>query len=511
MWKMRYLPAALGLCFLVLTVSAPAYSQKKGFGYPDVVAKAERLAQKPFVQPENLPDFLSQLSYNQWRDIRFKPEDALWLKDKLPFQAEFFFPGWVYNRTVTIDVVQPGEVSPVRYSPDLFNFGMNKFNEKALKDLGFAGFRLHFPLNTPTYYDEFAAFLGASYFRAVGKDENYGLSARGLAIDTAMPAGEEFPYFKEFWLVRPQPKAGAMTVYGLLDSPSLTGAYKFGIRPGTATSMGVTATIFLRKKVDKLGIAPLTSMFFYGQNTNIRPADNFRPQVHDSDGLQIASSTGEWIWRPLINPGKLLVTSFQLDNPKGFGLFQRDTDFNNYQDLESNYQNRPCAWVIPGENWGQGRVELVEIPTGSEKNDNIVAYWVPKENFNPGKPISFSYSIRWGSPQIAEPPLGRVVATRTSAGRQKNSELYVVDFAGGKLDALPAQTKVEADISAGGGKVLEQHIERNKYTGGWRLAFPVMRTVTDKPLELRAFLRLKDEVLTETWSYVDPFTESGCR
>jgi glucans biosynthesis protein len=391
---------------------------------------------------------------------------------------------------------------------------MNKFSYDELKGLGFAGFRLHSPINTPNYYDEFAVFLGASYFRAIGRDENYGLSARGLAIDTALPSGEEFPYFKEFRLVRPEPKAGTITLTALLDSPSLTGAYKFIIRPGKTTSMNVSATLFFRKPVQKLGMAPLTGMFFYGEDSNIRPVDNFRPQVHDCDGLQIVSGTGEWIWRPLINPKRLLVTSFAMSDPKGFGLMQRDTNFNDYQDLEANYQTRPSAWIVPGKGWGRGKVELVEIPTQSEKNDNIVCYWVPSEKEAPGKPVDFSYEIKWGSPGIALPPAGRVVATRTSATKDPSVKLYLIDFAGGKLGSLAPNAKLEADISVSGGKVIEQNIQRDPFIAGQRLSFRVRRDVgpldkvkagTAEPMELRAFLRQKDDVLTETWSYVDPF------
>lgn len=494
----------LGFCFLVLTASSPAHSQK-AFGYSEVVAKAGLLAQKPFDQSRKPPDFLSQINYDQWRDIRFKPKDALWLKDKLPFYVEFFFPGWLFNRLVSINVVESGVATPVHFSPDLFHYGMNKFNSKALKGLGFAGFRLHYSINTPQYYDEMTVFLGASYFRAVGESENYGLSARGLAIDTGLPSGEEFPYFKEFWLVRPEKKATAITVFALLDSRSLTGAYQFDIHPGKATTMDVTATLFLRKEVKTLGIAPLTSMFFYGENKNIRPVDDFRLQVHDSDGLQIATATGEWIWRPLINPKTLLVTSFRLNNPEGFGLFQRDRNFADYQDLESNLQKRPCAWIIPGKNWGEGRVELVEIPTENEKNDNIASYWVPAVNPRPGKPFSLSYRIEWGPPEMAEPPLARVIATRTATGKENGVRTYLIDFAGGKLHGLPAKTKLQADFGVGGGELVEHHITRNPFTGGWRLVFRVKKTESGRALELRAFLLQKDEVLTETWSYVDPF------
>ena len=513
--KWNILPVCLSLCLPALLASFCTANSQKPFGYREAVEKARRLALKPFQQPPKLPEPIAKIDYDQWRQIRFNPKEALWLKDKSPFHVEFFHLGWLFNRRVKINVVEPGKVVPVKFSPQMFTFGKNNFNPNVLKDLGFAGFRLDYPINIPTYYDEFAVFLGASYFRAVGRNEHYGLSARALAIDTALPSAEEFPWFKEFWLVRPGPKDTAMTLYALLDSPSLSGAYKFVIRPGKATLFDVTATLFLRKQVQKLGMAPLTSMFFYGEDTNCRPDNDFRPQVHDSDGLQISSSTGEWIWRPLINPKSLLVTSFQLTDPKGFGLFQRDVNFADYQDLEANYQMRPSAWIIPKRGFGKGRVELVEIPSNAEMYDNIVSYWVPAVSPMPGKAATFSYEIKWGPAQIANPPPGRVVATRTAAGKgnKKGTKMYIIDFKGGKLATVPATAKLEADISAGGGEVVEHHIVRNRYIDGWRLVFNVRKTEKtpdpakksiNRPLELRADLRLGNEVLTETWSFVDP-------
>jgi periplasmic glucans biosynthesis protein len=269
--------------------------------------------------------------------------------------------------------------------------------------------------------------------------------------------------------------------------------------------------LFLRKEIKKLAINPLTSMFFYGENTNIRPVDDFRPEIHDSDGLQILTETDEWIWRPLINPKRLLVTSFELNNPKGMGLFQRDQDFDNYQDLEAFYQLRPSLWTVPGKGWGKGRVELVQIPTDSEINDNIVCYWIP-ENIPPlNTPFSFSYQLQWFSEEKSSAPIARVLATRT-ANDKKEGKIYLVDFEGGKLNFFAENTKLEADISVGGGEIIEQYIQRIGKTNAWRLVFRIKKNESPldnvlkkgEPLELRAFLRQGNEVLTETWSYVDP-------
>ena len=482
------------------------------FGLENVVEKARELAGKPFQPPPKVPEFLRKIDYDQWRDIRFRPEKALWRTENLPFQVQFFHPGFLYDQTVIINVVAGGKVERLNFSPDLFSYGLNDFKGKIPADLGFAGFRLHYPLNPRNYYDEVAVFLGASYFRAVGKGQVYGLSARALAINTAVPAGEEFPFFKEFWLQRPAPKARQMIVYALIDSPSASGAYRFVVRPGEATIIEVAATVFLRKPVQKLGIAPLTSMFFYGENTNLRPADDFRPEVHDSDGLLIATAANEWIWRPLENPPSLLDTSFQLNDPKVSGSCQRDRNFDHYQDLEADFQLRPSAWITPARTgargrWNSCRSRWTRKPTtisflsGSRKGSRTPCS---------RSPFPMRYA---GSPPAPCRRAGLSSPRERPRGKEEQARRFLVDFAGGKLESLGKDAKVEAMVSVGGGKVTEQHLEKNAYTGGWRLSFEVLPDKAGalgqilpekmkKPLEMRALLRQGDEVLTETWSYV---------
>jgi glucans biosynthesis protein len=365
-------------------------------------------------------------------------------------------------------------------------------------------------LNNETYKDEAAVFLGASYFRAVAKSMHYGLSARGLAVDTAQPSGEEFPWFREFWVKRPEPGDTQITVYALLDSPRAAGAYSFVITPGKETLMDTQCTIFLRKGVDKLGIAPMTSMFFYGENTNTRPKDWFRPEVHDSDGLMIHMENGEWLWRPIANSKSLWVNVFQADNIKGFGLMQRDLNFDHYQDLEARYEKRPSLWCEPKGAWGKGWVELVQIPTEDEIHDNIVAYWRPAAA-PVEQPLSFAYSLSWQYPDDKKPPAGRVVATRTEVDRQPGIKKFIVDFEGGELAGLEPKDGVEGIIDIGsGGRLIEHQAYKNQVTGGWRLVFRIKPEETPslaekfmpekKPIvEIRAFLRHGSSILTETW------------
>jgi glucans biosynthesis protein len=339
----------------------------------------------------------------------------------------------------------------------------------------------------------------------VGKDQRYGLSTRGLAIDTALNSGEEFPLFTDFWIERPEAGAKELVIYALLNSRRMTGAYRFLLRPGVDTAVDVKSRLFARENITKVGLAPLTSMFFSGENQR-SPAEDFRPEVHDSDGLSVESGTGEWIWRPLLNPKKLLVTSYALSNPGGFGMMQRDRDFTSYQDLESRFELRPSAWVEPKGKWGSGRVELVQIPTPDETNDNIVTYWVPDAPPKPGVPFDFEYRLLWQKDKERKPPLSWVTQTRRGHGylrKPDDSIALLVDFEGPALAKLPADAKPEAVVSVdGNGKLLETHTIRNEATGGWRIALRMTRNDTSKPVELRGFLRNNNLTLSETWSYI---------
>jgi periplasmic glucans biosynthesis protein len=501
------------LAALITRVLLPSAEAADSFSYQNVLDKARQLAAQPYQSASGqVPDFLLKLDYDAWRDIRFRPEQALWRKEKLPFQVQFFHPGLYYDRPVKINIIDFGNVKPVSFTRDMFDYGKNSFKDKVPVDLGFAGFRLHCRINTRKYYDEAAVFLGANYFRVVAKNQRYGLSARGLAIDTALSTGEEFPYFREFWIVKPVEESTRITVYALLDSPSLSGAYQFVIRPGKETVIDVRGTVFRRKHVQKLGIAPLTGMFFYGENSGQRPVDDFRPEVHDTDGLLIAFNTGEWLWHPLVNPRALIINSFKATDPAGFGLMQRDLDFNSYQDLEARYESKPSVWITPHGKWGDGHIELIQIPTGTELNDNIFTFWVPEKLPDVDKPVSFSYAMSWQYPGASLPPAGRVIATRTAKGKEDQIKKFVIEFAGGKLAKLASDKPVSAVVSVGSNaKLMEKQVYKNNVTEGWRLVFQIKpeeqqgmdRVLSQKhpPIELRAYLKEGSNILTETWSY----------
>ncbi|HWH84997.1 MAG TPA: glucan biosynthesis protein G [Burkholderiaceae bacterium] len=490
---------------LCLLLACPLLAQ--AFAFKDVDTRARTLASQSYRPPApQLPTELAALDYDALRAIRFRADRALWRAEKLPFELMFFHSGKNFPEPVRINTVEPNGVKRYEFDPEMFDYGPNKIDTKKLKGVGFAGFRVHYAINTRDYKDEMLVFLGASYFRAVAKGQVYGLSARGVAIDTAVAAGEDFARFTEFWVERPARNATTLTLYALLDSKHLTGAYRFVLTPGAETVMQVTARLHLRDNGAKLGIAPLNSMYDFGENQPGR--DDYRPEVHDSDGLSVLTGSGEWIWRPLVNPKRLLVTSFATTNPKGFGLMQRDRATSSYEDPEARYEHRPSAWVEPVGDWGAGRVELVQIPTPDETNDNIVAFWVPDKTPDTRRPLEIAYRLHWQMNGQTPPDVGWVAQTRRGRGyvKQADGDLnFVIDFDGAPLRALKPEARPEPFIDLGGNAQLkERNLFLNRVTGAWRMTVRVKRDDAAKPIEMRAQIRDGGRALTETWSYIVP-------
>ncbi|MPZ59630.1 MAG: glucan biosynthesis protein D [Rhizobiales bacterium] len=482
----------------VAAVAAPS-DTGAGSSFDETMVRglARELAQKPYRGPDDtLPDTLKDLSYDRYRTIRFRPDKSLWRGDKLQFEAQFFHRGFLFTNRVDIFQVVDGRAHRTPYSPSQFSFEGDVPPPDT--DVGFAGFRLHGPINRRDYYDEITVFLGASYFRAVAKGQIYGLSARGLSIKTAEASGEEFPAFRSFWIERPKRRQNFVVVHALLDSESASAAYRFTIRGGPTTVHDVEMMLFPRVDLAQAGIATLTSMFFFAANDRGR-IDDFRPAVHDSDGLEIRTGSGEQLWRPLANPQDLQVSSFADTNPRGFGLMQRQRDFRSYQDLEANYEKRPSAWIEPIGEWGDGEVRLVEIPTKSEIHDNIVVFWRPHEPLRAKDEHRFSYRIHWGYGVPKPGPLATFTATRVGAGSE-NRRLFVLDAAGPALKSLKASDSVRGEVSADKGKIEHVVTQPNPHTGGWRLSFE-LATEKAPAIELRAQFLRDDKPLSEVWTY----------
>lgn len=485
------------LSVVLAPLLAPAKSDP--FDFETLRHDAKMLADAPYAPQPTVPDWLRELTYDEHRLIQFNAGRSLWRREGLPFQVQFFHPGYIFDKPVHVFEVEHRRAIPVPFDRGMFNYDTLKVGPLP-SSMGFAGLRLLYPLNHPD--DELGAFLGASYFRFLCQRAFYGLSARGLAIDTGVSGPEQFPVFTHFWLERPDPNAKTLTMYALLDGESVTGAYRFVIRPGAETVMDVRAAVYFRRPVEVLGIAPLTSMFWKGKNTNAA-TDDFRPEVHDSDGLQLFTGAGEWLWRPLTDPGSPRTAVFGDENPRGFGLMQRERDFREYQDLEAHYQLRPSAWVEPIGDWGRGAVRLVELPTVNEFNDNVVAFWVPEKLPPSGEALEFSYRLHWCLDQM-RPPAGYVIATRHGKSPyEKGVEQFIVEFDGTYLHNQRADPAIEPVVTVGdGAKLIASIVQKNENNGAWRVSFKLKPDGSGHPVELRCFLRKPPHVLTETWSYL---------
>ena len=472
------------------------------FTRASVVDLARRLAASEYAPPPTeLPDPIKDLTYDQYRDIRINRETRPWADDNLPFQLELFHRGFYYKEEIEVAVIRDETAEHLPYSPDLFDIGRLVPQPIPNEDIGFAGIRLLGHLNSRDHFDEVAVFLGASYFRSLGRDQVYGISGRGLALKTGSSEGEEFPLFRAFWVEKPLPDSEAVVVHALLDSESVAGAYRFTIRPGKATQMDVEATLFPRAELSKVGLAPGTSMFFFGPN-DARDVDDWRPQVHDSDGLLIVNGRGERIWRPLANPDTLQISAFIDAAPRGFGLMQRNRDPERYQDFEAHYERRPSLWVEPVGDWGQGAVVLVEIPSDSEINDNIVAYWQPRQPIAAGSEYSFAYRLSWGGEPDLPGPAAVITATRVGRASLRGDSpvrRFVIDFELRETSEGVA-SKPEASVSANAGKVSEATMQSNPLTRGWRLAFE-LDPQDAEAIELRADFTFEGEVAAEHWLY----------
>lgn len=473
-----------------------------------VSAEARALAKRPYQAPaEDLPAALAELDQATYRAIGFRAEQALWRGERL-FEAQFHHRGFVYRHPVRIHEVVDGRIRKVPFAPERFRYDGDAagLGDAAPADLGYAGLRLHFPINHPERKEAVLDFLGASYFRVLARGQAPGLSARGLAVDTALPGGEEFPRFTDFWLLRPSPEAAAMTVIALLDSPSVTGAYRFDVCPGARTHVEVTAHLFARSEIGKLGIGPLTSMFLHGENTT-RAVDDVRPEVHDSDGLLLQTAAGERIWRPLVNRPHLRISALQADALPGFGLLQRDRSPTRYLDTRTAFHRHPSYWVTPlGEGWEAGSVELIEIPTLREINDNIVAYWRPEAPLSAGESRTYRYRLTAFGDEPAD-RLGRVQRTRVGwAGNGSDEEpprthrRFLVDFRGGDLDGLAPEQPVRAELTGSSGETRELRVTAVPESGVWRASFSLVPGSGAADLRLRLLLR--GEPVTETWNYV---------
>lgn len=497
------LKGIVGMVLLAFLAPGPATAEGTAFSRALLIDAARALAQEPFVDRSGqVPQSLSALGYDQYRDIRSRQDATLWLNDSGTFSIDLLPAGFIYSKPVEVWLVEDGQAHPLYLNRDQVDVG--PLVEELLPEgqLPLSGFRLRYPLAGTDVQDEVAVFQGASYYRAIGKGGIYGLSARGLAINTGRPEGEEFPYFRGFWIERPVGDAQAVVVHALLDSPATTGVYRFTIRPGAPTVIDVEMVLFPRQDIPHVGLAPFSSMFLF-DDINRDDFTDHRSAVHDSDGLSIWSGNGRWLWRPLDNPDDLRISAFQESGPRGFGLVQRKRFFDDYQDAEARYELRPSAWVEPVGDWGRGAVTLLEIPTRRETNDNIAVYWQPHQGIAAGETFSLTYRVHWDALPPARPGLARVERTRLGLGPNKAGQVqagtalpfFVVDYAFD--DTVPQDIQFNVESSAG-------HIRNLAHyplpvEGRFRVAFELD---PDGATEAELRIDLESEgTAGETWLY----------
>lgn len=506
-----YRPVAALLLVACLPFSQSLVAQPASDTVPEPFSRdwlqdhARAMASQDFA-PTTLADnnTLRDLSYDDYRRIVFDPRAAVWAEEPGAFQLQLFHPGFLHTTPVGIHLVQDGMASRLVFDTSLFNYHDSPVDVGSLDAAGYAGFRIHHPINTTERYEEFLVFLGASYFRAVGKDQFYGLSARGLAVNTVGEGDEEFPHFSDFWIEQPASGDEQLVVHALLDSPSVTGAYRFTAVPGNPTRIDVAASLYPRRDRPRVGIAPLTSMFLFNE-TNRARFDDFRNAVHDSDGLHILQANGEQIWRPLANPAQVQVSSFETDDaapPIGFGLLQRRQSFEQFNDNEARYDKRPSLWIEPRGGWGKGHVELLEIPTGGEYQDNIVAYWQPASGFEAGQEYHVAYRMHWGEGAPQAPEHGRVMNTASGTALGSRDRVFVIDYSGGQalpnLAENPDAVRINAITSAG--TITDVSGTLVEATGHYQ-AYVKLDPGAAELAELRVALEVDGQPWGETWLY----------
>ncbi len=508
----RLSPLTLGLVLFgagqaVCAGTVLNYGPAKAFSFEALTGRAAALAKTPYVPPPKaLPSVVEKIDYEAWGNIRYRPEAALFAEGPGIFPATFFHVGQFFQKSVKMHVVEQGQAREILYSPSYFTMPADSIARQLPENTGFAGFRLQEAKTRDDWRtQDWLAYLGASYFRAIGALNQYGLSARGVTIDSAEPIPEEFPDFTEFYIEAAQQPTEPVVIYALLDGPSISGAYRFSVRRTEGVIQDIDAALFMRKGVERLGLAPLTSMYWFSESEK-RRLEDWRPEVHDSDGLAIWTGSGERLWRPLINQPFAVTSSFVDKSPKGFGLLQRDRAFENYLD-GVNYERRPSLWVEPLDDWGPGAVQLVELPTDDEIHDNIGAYWRPAEPAKAGSAYRLRYRLHWLGDEPYPAKVARCVATRIGRGGQPGKPRpqgvykFSVEFAGEALDPLWGDTvKAEPVITASQGAISGAFMEPIPGTRRWRAIFDLTPQITD-PVELRLYIRGNGDAMTETWLY----------
>lgn len=505
--------SALGLAGTGIGKGFAAEAMKLGpprpFSFDGLKATAQRMAREPYADPTRpAPEIVSKIDYEAWGKIKFDMNHALFADGPGRFPISFFHLGMFFQKAVEMNVVVADKAREIIYDQSYFDMLADSVAKKLPQGAGFAGLRVQEARDGALDWrkNDWVAFLGADYFRTIGELHQYGLSARAVALDVAVAGKpEEFPDFTKFYIDQAETDT-SLTIYALLEGPSIVGACRFVLSRGKGVIMDIEQSFFLRADIDRFGLSPLTSMYWFSETKKDTGAD-WRPEVHDSDGLSVWAGSGERFWRPLNNAPRIMTSSFADDSPRGFGLVQRDRSFDHYQDGVF-YDRRPSLWVEPLGPWGKGAIQLVEIPTDDEIHDNIVAMWVPEKAATAGSEVKLSYRLYWTADEPFPTELARCVATRLGNGgqpgqpRPKGVRKFMVEFKGPPLEALPFGVKPEAVLWASRGTFSYVFTEAvpDDVPGHWRAQFDLTVAGSD-PVEMRLFLRAGEKILSETWLY----------
>lgn len=468
------------------------------FSFDRLLEQAESLSQTGHNAPRlSLPSELANLNRERYQAIQYKDNAALWNEDHQNFRMKLFHTGFQYRTPVKIEIVENGTSTPVPYSTELFNFNPPLKQPPKESQSGFSGLSVETAIHNADETSAFLAFHGATFFRALASGQVYGLSARALSINTAQASGEEFPFFRKICIEKPKYGERTLTLYALMDSPSVTGAYRFRVAPGKSTVIDVDCTLFPRVTLPHVGIAPINSMYFYGDADATR-TDGYRPNVHSSDGLQIWTAAGEWIWRPITNPEQLQYSVFIDRTPRGFGLMQRKRDLPAYEDFDARFDLQPSLWVEPVGDWQNGAIDLIEVPSRSEIFNNIIVFWRPRAPLEAHGRYSFSYRLYWSDGMPARPKLARVIQTLVGSGT--NDRQFVIDYDSTHSCNSCKGSEYQAEVRSGDGKIRSQTVQANPVTGGQRITFE-FKPGDQKETDLSCELKRDGQVISETWVY----------
>ncbi len=465
------------------------------FSFERLIERTRALAARPFAPAREVPDWQAGLAAEAWRKIRPRPDRLIW-GDWPTYRVQPYPAGWIHRQPVLLHLVEDGQATAWNAAPDQFELGDLAGRQGLPESLGVAGFTILFPRAAGEPPEPLLTFLGASYFRALGRGTSMGAGARGLALNTGLGRPEEFPAFREFFLVRPQQPFDPLTLYALLDSPSVAGAYRFEVVVREQTRIDVDANLFFRAPVEQVGMAPLSGMFQFGAHDRAG-IDDVRPAAHDVEGLAMWTASGELLWRPVANPAELRLSVLVDENPRGFGLLQRAREFRAFEDLDARFETRPNLWVVPRGTWGKGSVRLIEVPSQDERRDNIVAFWTPEAPVTAGQELRFAYGLVWSLASPVEPAVGRTRTTRvgTAGGALRR---VLIEFE--RPQDGPPAAELRARVGAANARLGPVVVRDGPQGNSWRVGFEVEPSGSG-PVELRCVLVAGDRPASETWIY----------